>query len=586
MKHVLRGTAAAATALLVVACSLGEESPPAAESVDPSGTPVPGQAGAETSETPAPEEETTDSGEDAPAEEPLLASQGVSAGHPLAAEAGEEILAAGGNAVDAAIATAFAVSVVEPYASGLGGGGSAIVAGSDQDPAFIDYREVVNQDGEIPDTGTGVPGFAAGMGQLHEQYGSMEWEELLAPAQELAAEGFDVSEFLALRMSQPDGQAALSDLEHFAPGGTTLSAGDQLVQAELGETISRLASHGWEDFYTGELAQSLAGAAEGIDQASLEDYEVISTVPVTGEFGDYTLVGPPPSLPGAPMIQMLQMAEGNGIADLDPESGEYVDLLSEAWLRAEESVYSDLGDPNFVQVPLEQMIDAQSNASVDLSASAEDTSHQLGEYQAAGSASNVSAGQRDSAAPPDAPNTTHISVVDEHGLSVSMTNTIMFFWGSGQMVDGYLLNNHLSRFDAIDTPANQPDPGRRTVTWSNPAMVLDAEGRPELMIGSPGGHQILNILGTVLVQWGLQDRSLEEAVATPRFRADGDLIYLEDTHSGTQIGEIENLGWDTEVWPEEQASFGSVQLLHISYDDGAVTSVDDPRREGAHRILD
>lgn len=553
--------AGASAILLLSSCSITEDPPPPADPVEEGSSAAPGQSGGDSdSDPPEPVEES-------------LSQQGVSAGHPLAAEVGEQILDQGGNAVDAAVAMAFAVSVVEPYASGLGGGGSAIIAGAEGEPLFYDYREVVNQDGQIPDNGTGVPGFAAGMGQLHEDYGSLEWEQLLEPARALAADGFEVSEFLALRMSQPDGLNALSDLDHFAPGGEVLGAGEQLVQQDLGRTLERLAERGWEDFYTGALAENLAAEVDGVDSGSLQDYEVITTAPVTGSFGEHEVIGPPPSLPGAPTIQMLQIAEANGISELSPDSAEYVDILSQAWLEAEESVLTSLGDPNFVQVPVDEMIDPDRNSAVDLSASD-------GGPSAAGAQGSAGAESE------DAPNTTHISVVDDDGLAVSMTNTIMYFWGSGQMVDGYLMNNHLSRFEAIDSSANQPDPGRRTVTWSNPLMVLDAEGRPELVIGSPGGHQILNILGTVLVQWGLQGRELEDAVRTPRFRAQEDVLFLESRHTQEQVSALEGLGWNTEIWPDEQASFGSVQLLQVDYDSGEVWSVDDPRREGAHRILE
>lgn len=543
----------AAAAVTLVSCGIFEEPPPPAEPAESGEDVDPGQAREEPSaEAPEPVEET-------------LAQQGVSAAHPLAADAAEQILADGGNAADAAIAAAFAVSVVEPFASGIGGGGSAIVAGTEGEPIFYDYREVVNNDGEIPESGTGIPGFTAGMGKLHEDYGSMEWEQLLAPAVELAEDGFELSEFLALRIEQPDGAAATTQLEHYAPGGQPLVQGEDLVQEELASTLQTLQQNGAEDLYTGDLAASLVEQVEGVDTDSLADYEVLVTDPVRGEFGDRELIGPPPSLPGAPMIQMMQIAEANGISEMEPGSADYVDTLSQAWLVAEESVLNDIGDPNFVQVPVDEMTDPDANAQIDLSAHS---------------------GQEPVASGEDAPNTTHISVVDDDGMAISMTNTIMYFWGSGQMVDGYFMNNHLSRFEAIDSAANEPEPGRRTVTWSNPMMVLDAEGRPELVIGSPGGHQILNILGTVLTQWGLQGNDLDSVMETPRFRAEGDTLYLEASHTGDQVTALEELGWSTEIWPDEQASFGSVQLLEVDYDNGQLNSVDDPRREGAHSIIE
>ncbi|GGE72007.1 gamma-glutamyltransferase [Nesterenkonia cremea] len=546
-------TAAASIAVLALTAGcLAEEDPPP-EASEPPQAP---------SASPEPVEDT-------------LQEQGVSAGHPLAVAAGEQILEEGGNAVDAAIAASFAVAVVEPYASGIGGGGSVVLAGQEGDPVFYDYREVVNNEGEIPESGTGIPGFVAGMGELYENHGSLEWAQLLEPAETLASDGFEVSEYLAERMVQEDALAAISDLDHYTDGGEPLGAGEQLVQEELGATLSSLAENGWEDYYTGELAESVADQVEGIDQESLEDYEVVISDPSRGEFGDYELLAAAPSLPGPAMIQMMQIAEAQGIADMDPDSAEYVDLLSDAWLEAEDTVFTELGDPGFIEVP-DDITDAESNAEIELDAAQSSDQGEQSDHGEQGYGGD----------PGDHANTTHISVVDSDGLTVSMTNTIMFFWGSGEMVDGYFVNNHLSRFEAIDSPANEPEPGRRTVTWSNPTIVLDEEQRPVLAAGSPGGHQILNILGTVFVQWGLQGRSLEEAIATPRFRAEEDTLYIEESMPGGLVEDLEDMGWDTEVWPDEMASFGSVQPLEVDYDAGTVGSVDDPRREGAHAIVD
>lgn len=516
---------------------------------------------APTEQTPAtPTTATTSQSESAaPAPDPeVLNQQGVSAGHPLSAQIGADVLADGGNAVDAVIAVAFAQSVVEPVTSGIGGGGSVIVAGHEVEPAFHDYREVVNNDGVIPASNTGIPGFVAGMGHLHEQYGSLEWERLLRPSADLAAEGFAVGDYLANRMSTAQG--ILSAYPTFAPGGQVLTAGDWLTQPELSQTIHRLADAGWQDFYTGELAQSLSSQVTGVDRASLDDYAVVDTQPVAGEVGDQVLASATPPLPGGPLIDMMQDAEAGGIAEMDPWSADYVETLSSAWLDAEQTIFTDLGDPAFVDPPAEPDQDPA----------------------AAGAGADNTA------------NTTHISVVDSDGMSVSMTNTILNFWGSGQLVDGYFVNNHLYRFTSIPSAANQPAPGKRPVTWSNPSMVFDGEseaegytelGRPVLPVGSPGGPQILNIEGTVLAQWMLQDRPLAEALLAPRFRASGNAMYVEENMPAETITQLRNRGWTVEVWPIEQDPFGSVQALEINYDDGTVIGADDPRRDGAHVIL-
>ncbi|MDR7328949.1 gamma-glutamyltransferase [Corynebacterium guangdongense] len=424
---------------------------------------------------------------------------------------------------------------------------------------FHDYREVVNNAGVIPSTDTGIPGFVAGMGGLHEEYGELDWARLVRPSAELAAAGFPVSSYLANRLSAAAGTAALASSPDFAPDGRPLGEGDRLVQPELAGTLNRLADAGWRDFYTGDLAQSLSVQAEGVDLESLASYTPTKSTPVSGRVGEYEVVSAAPALPGVALIGMLQEAEAGGIAHMDPDSAEYVDTLSRAWLDAEQTILTRLGDPAFVDLDLAAQDDAEDEGALP---------------PAAGAGADSTA------------NTTHVSVVDAEGMTVSMTNTILNFWGSGQMVDGYFLNNHLYRFTSIPSAANSPAPGKRPVTWSNPTMVLDpVSGAPVLPIGSPGGPQILNIEGTVLVQWLLQDRALQDAINTPRFRASGNHLYLEETTSPELRRQLEEMGWTTEIWPQSRDPFGSVQALEIDHESGTVTGADDARRNGAHAII-
>lgn len=543
---------------------------------DPNGSESPDE-----SESP---EATDDAGED------LLTEQGVTAAHPDAVAAGETVLEDGGNAVDAAIATALAVSVVEPYASGLGGGGSAVIAGGDlDDPEFYDYREEVARDGEIPDSGIGVPGFVAGLGELHQAHGSMEWAELVEPARVLASDGVEVTEFLHTRMTEDLGPDAVEDEDEFAPGGNPLEVGDTLVQEDLATTLSTLADDGPDSFYTGEVAADLADV-DGLDEQTLADYDVREGEPVRGAFGEYEVLSAAPALPGAALIQMLQDAESAGIADTEPDSAEYVQTLSESWLDAEETAQTDLGDPEFVDVPLSEIIGSSTRSSSTQSSSTQSNSTQGIPDPDAPEQAAAPTPSSDDTDPtiPDAPNTTHISTVDSSGRAVSMTNTLTNFWGSGDTLGGFFLNNQLSRFDSIDSPANEPEPGKRSVTWSTPSMVLDDEERPVLAIGTPGGHQILNVLGSVLTQWGLQGASLEEAIASLRFRLDGetDTLFIEEEPSGELAAGIADAGWSTEVWPRDVAAFGSVQALEIDYENGTVDGAEDPRREGTFSITE
>ncbi|GAA1108185.1 gamma-glutamyltransferase [Nesterenkonia jeotgali] len=568
--QAIRATAVLAGFGLLSACAAEEEPPPPPP-------PAPSETPEEPTSTPEPVEDT-------------LTQQGVSAGHPLAVEAGEQVLTEGGNSVDAAIAAAFAMSVVEPFASGLGGGGSVVIAGQDGDPLFYDYREMVGVDGEIPETGIGAPGFVAGMGRLHQEHGSLDWDRLIQPAQQLASEGFEVYDFLATRMTEDLGPEAIAGVEPFEVDGEPLESGDQLVQTDLASTLETLAAEGWESFYTGSLAEQLT-QVEGIDAQTLADYEVTAAEPVSGEFGDYQVLAAAPALPGPALVQLLQIAESQGIAELEPGSAEYIQTLSEAWLVAEETVLTEIGDPAFVQVPVEEITDAESNAAMEVStqSAAQDPDQDPGDdsAQAQGDAPQAQAGAPKAQAPQDA-NTTHVSVVDDEGIMVSMTNTLTNFWGAGEVSGGFFLNNQLSRFEAVDSPANQPEPGRKSVTWSMPTIVLDDQQRPVLGIGTPGGHQILNIMGTVLTQWGLQDAPLQEAVDGLRFRliAEDELLVLDDEPDEQTREALEDLGWELQVWPDEWGGFGSVQALEVDYETGEVTGADDDRRVGSHTVID
>ncbi|MBB1029378.1 hypothetical protein G6027_00435, partial [Dietzia sp. SLG310A2-38A2] len=523
---------------------------------------------------------------DDPVPTDVLDQQGVNAGHPLAAEAGAEMLLAGGTAVDAAIAAALAVSVVEPYASGVGGGGSALVATRDGAPEAFDYREVVAVDGIIPPSNTGIPGFVAGMAELHARHGSLEWAELVEPAARMAEGGVPATASLIARIAV-GGSGAIAGLEQFSPGGAPLQVGDTLVQGELGATLRTLQTEGPASFYSGEIAERLA-TVDGIDHTSLEQYEVQRSEPPQGPVGNYDVVSGAPALPGAALIQMLQVLESQGIAGVDPESTEYVRLISEAWVLAEQTVRTDLGDPAFTEVPVEQLVDPVRNARL---VGGTAPSAPTGD-RPTGDRPTGDRPTRDAPAPVgenlDTPgNTTHLTVVDRHGTVVSMTNTLTQFWGSGTEIAGFFLNDQLSRFDTVDSPRNQPEPGRRSVTWSNPTMVLDREGRPVLGIGTPGGANILSILANTLTRWALLGQPLEEAVAAPRFRFDSvsQTLVVEPALVGSPAAQGAGaLGWQVSQSPG--GLFGSVQALEIDYDDRTVSGPTDTRLEAGTVIVD
>ncbi|WP_289019583.1 gamma-glutamyltransferase [uncultured Ornithinimicrobium sp.] len=544
--------------------------PPATDDVVASTAPSsvpPDDDAATTTSAPAAGDGVEDEEPGTAADDTRLAVHGVSAGHPLASEAGVEMLEQGGTAVDAAIAAAFADAVVQPVTSGLGGGGAALVA-VDGEVTSFDYREVVNETGVIPPGGAGIPGFVAGMERLHAEHGQLPWEELLRPGIELAEDGVPVSGFLAMTLAIPGVDGITADLPHFrGADGAPLGEGDLLVQDELARTMTVLAEEGAEAFYEGTLAPRLT-QEPGMDAASLAGYELqVSSSPPSGRVGGHTLVSAAPPLPGAALVQLVQVAEAGGVADVDPWSADFVQLQSQAWAVAEESVQTLIGDPDFVDVPVDRLTDPDRNAAV--------AAERLGTDPGPGAAAPFEG----------AGNTTHISVVAADGSAVSMTNTITHYWGSGRYVDGYFLNDQLTRFDALGTTAaNEPSPGRRSVSWSTPSMVLDEQGRPALVIGTPGGQQIPNTIAAAVLRWSLHDAELADLVAAPRFIHTGGEMVLE---TAQLEGALRDRGYAVRVVdPATRADFGSLNVLEVDWDEGTITSVADERRAAGFSIAD
>lgn len=515
-------------------------------------------------------EERLEGSSPVPAPQTPLSQIGVAAGHPDAAEIGVDVLEAGGNSVDAAVATAFAVSVLEPHASGIGGGGVSLVAVPGAEPAAFDYREVVAENGKIPASGTGTPGFVDGMWTLHQKYGELPWETLLTPAADIARQGFKIPKFLSERMNDGVGSQVVSQYPQFrnAKGTRVLKEGELLVQDDLADTIETLAASGRDAFYTGSISKKLT-EVEGLDSKTLSKYRTEEFTPVQGQVGQYTVVSAPPALPGAGLIQMLQQAEGAGIAEDAPTSGAYAEKLMKAWSNANETVTTQFGDQRFTTVDTEEILDRQANLDI-------------------GKNFEESANTKTPSGPIDPGNTTHLTVVDAQGMMVSMTNTITSFWGGtkSEVVGGFFLNNQLSRFKTVDSPANQPEPGRKSVTWSNPTMVLDQQGRPVLGLGSPGGQQIPNILSAVLIPALLHETPLQEAIDGPRYHLQGGVLAVEGSASSAIRKAAAEQDWKIRETKRVDGIFGSVQALRISYADRSLTGATDSRRDGGHVVRD
>lgn len=494
----------------------------------------------------------------------LLDAYGVSAGHPAAVDVGMEILENGGSAVDAAIAAAFAVSVVEPFTSGVGGGGVTLIQEQGQNAEAYDYREVVPEDG-IPASGIGVPGFVAGMMELHQDYGSSEWQDLIDPAINLTS-GTAVSDILSEQLQSFQDSLPVEELEHFYPGGSAIEAGANLEQSELAETLREIRDSNGTSFYEGNISESLA-EVNGLSIESLSNFTVGRHDPVTGEFAGYEVIGAAPPLPGVSVIQMLQIIEERGILEEERNSTPFIHNIMMSWRIAQQFIETDLGDPSFVDVPVEQLTDPELNRAL-----AEEIAND-----------NLLSVDPELSYRDGDPNTTHITVIDADGIVVSMTNTLTDFFGSGEYTDGFFLNNQMTRFTIGQTEQNVPEAGRRSITWSSPMIIADEEG-PVMGIGTPGGERIPTTLTQVIAHWATGETDLQEIVDAPRFHLTDNVLTIEGPIDAAQQNELFSIGYSEISEPFSPVYFGSIQVLTIDRETGELSGAADQRREGAWRI--
>jgi gamma-glutamyltranspeptidase/glutathione hydrolase len=458
----------------------------------------------------------------------------------IAAQVGADILAQGGNAVDAAVATGFALAVTYPRAGNIGGGGFMVIhsAGRNEDVA-IDYRETapaattrdmfLGTDGK-PDAdksrnsalGIGVPGTVAGLAMALEKYGSGRFTlaQILKPSIALARDGFIVADDMAdtlsdmyrrmARWQHPAGTLARTD-------GAPLREGDRLIQADLAATLSAIAEQGPRGFYEGPVAEKLAAAvrsAGGIMTADdLKSYEAVIRTPVRGNYRGYDIVSMPlPSSGGTVLLQSLNILEGFPIADMKQGSAPSLHVMIEAMKRAYADRARYLGDPAFINAPVNVLTTkeyaAKQRAGIDL-------------------ARATPAGDVLAVNPREGSNTTHYSVVDASGNAVSNTYTLNFPYGVGLVATGtgVLLNNELDDFTAapgasnafglVGFEANLPGPGKRPLSSMSPTIVLK-DGKPVLVTGSPGGSRIISAVLQIVVNVIDYRMDVAAAVAAPR----------------------------------------------------------------------
>ncbi|QFT29702.1 Gamma-glutamyltranspeptidase precursor [Labrenzia sp. THAF82] len=521
----------------------------------------------------------------------------------VATQVGVDILKQGGNAVDAAIATGFALAVTLPRAGNLGGGGFMMIhmSASDETKA-LDYREkapaaafkdmFLGDDGE-PDKdksrysglAVGVPGTVAGFAEAFDKHGSgnLSWADLVAPAIKLADEGITVtpslSGALAARVERLTKDPATAEIFYKA-GGVPYLPGETLVQSDLANTLRTIADKGAEGFYKGETAERIAAkvqqAGGGMTVDDLAGYEPVWRDAVTGTYRGYEVASmPPPSSGGVHIVEILNMLEAFPIAEFGPNSADTIHVMAEAMRRAYADRSKYLGDPDYVDVPVKGLTSpayaAELVKTIDLEVAT--PSEQI---------------KPADPLPYESNETTHFSVVDKDGNAVSNTYTLNFSYGVGMTADGtgVLLNNELDDFSAkpgvpnayglIGGTANAVEGGKRPLSSMSPTLVFK-DGTFFLATGSPGGSRIITTTLQIIMNIVDHKMSIAEATAAPRVHNQWlpDEIRIEEGLSPDTIKLLEAKGHKVEV----KNAMGSTQSIMKVGD--VLAGASDPRRPGA-----
>ena len=518
-----------------------------------------------------------------------------------AAAAVEQVLGSGGNAVDAAVAVGFVLAVTFPEAGNIGGGGFFLTRFKKQH-YFLDYREkaplTASRDMYLDESGeviakaslvgiraAGVPGTVAGLWEAHQKFGSKPWKELLQPAILYAENGFEVHPKKAAAI--PEIITWLGDEVNFAEHFGAMQKGGVFRQPEMAATLRRIAQHGPKGFYQGETAKLIVDQMQRddglISLKDLKEYKAVWREPLVANWRDYTVVtAPPPSSGGFAVIQLLKMKEylDAEFAGTEQNSAQYIHLIAEM----EKRVFADraeyFGDPDFVDVPIDQLI---SEAYIERRA-------QEVKVDAISQIADAQPGL-------DSPSTTHFSITDKWGNAVSNTYTINWGYGSGVVIEGagFILNNEMDDFSTkpgvpnifgvVGGTANEIQPSKRMLSSMSPTLLIEND-RVRMAIGTPGGSTIFTSVFQGIVNIIDSKMNAQQAVGASRFHHQllpADLI----THSisiplpKATVAELEARGYRLEPHAWE---FGDLQIIDQSF--GETNAASDPRGIGVSGVIE
>jgi gamma-glutamyltranspeptidase/glutathione hydrolase len=519
-------------------------------------------------------------------EQPVRAKHGmVTSVHQVAADVGVEILKQGGNAVDAAVATGFALAVVHPFAGNLGGGGFMLIRTNDGKVNFLDFREEAPaaatagmyldaQGNVLPEDNlnssiTGyksiaTPGSVAGLSYAEKKYGRLGMAKVVAPAIKLAEDGFRLPAQQAESLHSHNLSLFADSKRIFQRGGDYYKAGEVLKQPELARTLKRIAANP-DDFYHGKLASELvAELKKGGGLITLDDlahYTVEERKPVVGTFHNYTVISaPPPSSGGTVLIGALNILEGYDLSKIGDRSPEWIHLVTEAYRRAYMDRSQYLGDPDYNPIPVAEMTDKKYAAAWRQSISEKATpSAELKRPSGFLPAPAATPGVRR-----ESNNTTHFSVVDKDGNAVSVTTTLNNGYGSGVTAGslGFILNDEMDDFAAkmntpnmfglIQGPADAIAPRKRPLSAMTPTIVLDGSletGKLRYVLGTPGGSRIITVVANILLSTTEGGLNIQQAVDAPRFHHQylPDKLYMEPGFPAETLDKLKSMGYDLAV---------------------------------------
>jgi gamma-glutamyltranspeptidase/glutathione hydrolase len=553
--------------------------------------------------------------------EPVHAQHGIVVSvHELASRAGVEMMQAGGNAVDAAVATGFALAVVHPPAGNLGGGGFMLIRMADGKAHFLDYREmapaaakpdmyldaqgnVIEGASEIGYKAIGVPGSVAGMVYAEQKYGKLTLKQVMGPAIRLAREGYALSWGEARDFQHDKYLGTFPESRRiFQRDGNFYQPSEIFRQPDLARTLERIAAKP-DDFYHGALARELAAAMQKggglISADDLAHYEVKEREPVRGTYRGYEIISaPPPSSGGTVLIESLNILEGYDLAKLGDRSAESIHFTTEAFRRAFFDRAEFLGDPDFSKIPVAQLIDKKYDAAWRASIEADHASNskELKRPAIFSELDQYAAAHPQPLSNHESQHTTHYSVVDAEGNAVAVTTTINGWFGSRVTAEGlgFLLNNEMDDFSAkpgvpnsdglIQGAANAIGPGKRPLSSMTPTIVV-RDGKTVLVLGSPGSSKIITTVANVLmgvVDYGM---NIQEAVNAPRFHNQWlpDVLNVERWFSPDTVQALKKMGYNVQIGLREDGAgsyWSDAECIAIDQKTGERLGASDGRNNG------